>query len=199
MNYLWPIFIISSLIFSFFTGSPEFTLAEGFNAAENAVKTVLSFAGIMCFWSGVLRVAENGGMISKLERLLAPVTGILFPALKKGGRPLEKITSNIAANLLGMGNAATPAGIDAMAELDKINPHPEKPTDEMCIFTILNTASLQLVPTTVISLRAAAGASSPSSVLAPILICSCISLAAALLSMKLILSFEKLKKRRNKI
>ena len=193
MNYLWPTLIILSLICSFFTSSPGETAAAGLNAAEAAVKTVLSFAGIMCFWSGILRIAENSGMLSKLERLLSPVTGFLFPRLKKGSRPLRKITSNIAANMLGMGNAATPAGIDAMAELDKINPHPEKPSDEMCIFTVLNTASIQLIPTTVISLRAAAGSSDPPAIIIPVLICSCISLTAALFSMKLTLHLERRK------
>ena len=187
MNYLWPALIIISLVCGAFGGCLDETLAAGLAAAEDSVRVVLSFAGMMCFWSGILKIAEHGGASGKLERLLRPVLSRLFPKLKKGGAALCKITENITANLLGMGNAATPAGIAAMAELDKENPTPETPSDEMCIFTILNTSSVQLIPATIISLRAAAGAENPSAIIIPVWICSAISLAAAMAAMKVIL------------
>ena len=131
--------------------------------------------------------------MKSLEKILRPVTSILFPKLEKGSDSLSKITANIAANLLGMGNAATPAGVDAMEELDKLNAHKKTPSDEMCIFTVLNTASLQLVPTTVISLRAASGSANPSSVLPAIWICSAISLFTAITTMKIVLNVKSKK------
>jgi len=125
---------------------------------------------------------------------LHPLISVLFPKLKKGSSATKKITSNIAANLLGMGNAATPAGIEAMSELDKINGGREYPSDEMCIFTVLNTASIQLIPTTVISMRAAVGAIAPAKILLPVWICSVCSLFSAVGAMKLILKSGKGKK-----
>lgn len=187
MNYLWPVMVILALISGAVNGCIDATVTAGLAAAENSVKVVLSFAGMICFWSGILKIADAGGISGFVERLLRPVTRLLFPRLETGGSALKKITSNITANLLGMGNAATPAGIDAMGELDAINSAPERPSDEMCIFTVLNTASVQLIPTTVISLRAAAGSSNPSAVIIPIWICSVISLTAALISMKAII------------
>lgn len=195
MNFIFPFLIVSSIVCAFFCGNVETAVTDGINAAENAIQSVIAFAGIMSFWSGILRVAENSGMLSKLERCIYPMTKLLFPKLEKGSKALEKIISNIAANMLGTGNAATPAGISAMACLDKINPNPEKPTDEMCIFAVLNTASVQLVPTTVISFRAAAGSKAPAAVVLPVLLCSVCSLAAALFSMKLILKAEKRRKK----
>lgn len=193
MNYLWPVMIIISLTTAFFNGRIDQTVAAGFAAAENSIKVVLSFAGMMCFWSGMLALADAGGISGVVEKVLRPITHILFPKLEKGGVALKKITSNITANLLGMGNAATPAGIDAMEALDRLNPTPENPSDEMCIFTVLNTASVQLIPTTIISLRVAAGSENPSAILIPIWICSIIALTAALLSMKLILHITRKK------
>ncbi len=191
MNYLWPAMIILALVAGGINGKIDATMSAGLEAAKNSVTTLLSLGGMMCFWSGILEVAEEGGILAMAERLLRPITCRLFPKLEKGEAPMRKITSNIAANLLGMGNAATPAGIDAMAELDKINPTPEKPSEEMCIFTILNTSSIQLIPTTIISLRAAAGASQPSKIIIPMWIASFLSLVAAMTAIKLILKFTK--------
>ena len=191
MNYLWPAMIIFALFYAAFSGNIEEAAAAGLNAARDSVTVVLSFAGLICFWSGFLEIAERSGISEKLQSLLYPLAHTLFPRLKKGSRALILITENITANLLGMGNAATPAGIAAMQELDLLNPEPLHPTDEMCYFIVINTASMQLIPTTVISLRASHGASNPAAILLPVWICSFLSLSFSLLAMKLILSFEK--------
>ena len=191
MNYIWPALAAVSLIVSLFSGSAEATVSAALTAAEESVRVILSLAGMMCFWSGILEVMDRSGVSGRLEKLLSPFTHFLFPNLKKGSGAMKKITENIAANFLGMGNAATPAGIAAMSELDKINPHPEKPTDEMCIFTVLNTASVQLIPTTVISMRASAGASRAADIIPAVWVSSALSLAAALAAMKIILYFKK--------
>lgn len=191
MNMLFPLLIAAALIVSFFTGKADLTFASGLDAASDAVRTVLSLAGMLCFWSGILEIIERSGIAKKIEKLLFPITRRLFPNLKKDSDALVPITENISANLLGMGNAATPTGLRAMSELDKINPHPKTPTDEMCIFTILNTSSLQLIPTTVISLRASCAAARAGDILPAVWICSAISLAAALFCMKIILHIKR--------
>ena len=191
MNYIWPLCAAFALLVSLFNGSGAETAAAALEAAGESVKVVLSLAGMLCFWSGILEIADRSGLSAKLEKLLSLPVRMLFPKLKKGSRASKHITENIAANLLGVGNAATPAGIAAMNELDKLNPHPEKPTAEMCIFTVLNTASLQLIPTTIISMRASAGAARAADIIPAVWISSVLSLLAAVISMKIILHFGK--------
>lgn len=185
MNLIFPLLTAASLVYSFTLGTAGNTLASGLDAAAKSIQVILSLAGMLCFWSGILEIIARGGISAKLEKILFPITHLLFPKLKKGSAPLRLIGENIAANLLGMGNAATPAGIAAMEELDKINPHPAYPSDEMCIFTVLNTSSLQLIPATVISLRASCGASDAGDILFAVWICSAASLTASLLCIKL--------------
>lgn len=195
MNYLWPILIILSLVCGALRGCLDETVAAGIDAAAASVNTVLSFAGMLCFWSGFLNIADSGKILSFLEKLMHPFLGMLFPKLQRNGIAMKKITANIAANMLGVGNAATSAGIDAMSELDSLNPHPKTPSDEMCIFSVLNTSSVQLIPTTVISLRAASSSASPSAIIPTVWICSLISLTAALISMKFILYQSRKRKK----
>ena len=187
MNVIWPLCAVVSLAVSIFNNSYVNTVTEALAAAQDAVKIIFSLVGMLCFWSGILEVAERSGLVKKAERLLSFAVRLLFPNVKKGSRLSGYITENIAANLLGVGNAATPAGVAAMEEMDKNNPHPEMPTAQMCIFAVLNTASLQLVPTSVISMRAASGAANASDIIPAIWISSALSLAAAVFSMKIIL------------
>lgn len=176
MSYVWSAILIISFIFAFLGGNVQETLTAGLNGAANAATVLLSFAGIMCFWSGILRVARESGAAQFCERLLSPVIRRLFPNVKNR----EHITMNVIANLLGMGNAATPAGLSAMRELDAENKKSARPSHEMSRFAVMNTASLQLFPTTVIGLLSAAGSKNPFRVVPLIWICSSISLAAAL-------------------
>lgn len=194
MNYIFAFMIILSVITSFFTGTVNETVQAGIDGAKNSIEIILSFAGIMCMWCGFLKLAEDGGSMKALGRLLSPIINILFPRLKNNNCAKEYITANISANLLGVGNAATPAGIAAMNELDKINKNPEYASDEMSIFTVINTSSIQLVPTTIIALRSAFGSANPQCVILPVLICSASALAGALLMMKLIIFLDRKRK-----
>lgn len=178
MNYVWPFLIIISLVFAFFEGTLEETVAAGLNGAASSVTTLLSFAGIMCFWSGILKIAEDGGAAGLCEKLLSPIIRRLFPKVKNR----KNITMNVVANLLGMGNAATPAGISAMHELDEENKKSAYPSPEMSRFAVLNTASLQLFPATVIGILASFGDSDPYRIVPFIWVSSAVSLAAALLA-----------------
>lgn len=176
MNVIWSLIIIISFIFAIFNGNISETLTAGLSGAASAIEVLLSFAGIMCFWSGILKVAQEGGAAKFCEKLLSPIIRRLFPKVKNR----KNITMNIIANLLGMGNAATPAGVLAMCELDRENGEKEHPSHEMCRFAVMNTASLQLFPTTIIGILASLGSENPYSIVPYIWICSLISLSCAL-------------------
>lgn len=183
MNYIWCGMILVSIIVSIFNGTVSETINAAFEGAKSSVFTVLSFAGVMCFWTGIIKTAEKSGLSQKLEKLLRPVINLLFPGA--GEEAKKYISLNMSANILGMGNAATPMGIKAMSELDKENPNPLYASNNMCMLVIINTASLQLIPTTIISLRAAAGSQNPFSVIVPIWISSLCAFLTAVLSAKL--------------
>ena len=167
MNYIWCLMIIVSIVVSIFNGTVDQTINGAFEGAKSAVFTVLSFAGVMCFWTGIMKIAENAGLSQKLEKLLKPIINFLFP--NAGQNAKKYIAVNMSANILGMGNAATPMGIKAMQCLDKEN-----------------TTSVQLIPTTIIALRVAAGSANPFSVILPIWISSFTAAFIALTLTKLL-------------
>lgn len=177
MNYVWSGLVIISLIFSAANGTLDATMQAGLEGAASTFTVLLSFSGIMCFWSGILKVAEVSGAVGFCEKLLSPIIGRLFPETKAKNH----ITMNIIANLLGMGNAATPAGISAMKKLSEENGKSEHPSREMSRFAVLNTASLQLIPTTIITLLATFGDKNPYRIIPLIWVSSALSLVSALL------------------
>ncbi len=181
MNRILVFMMLIPLVYGAFNGTLTETVAACFDGANSAVLLVLSFAGVMCLWTGILRIAENAGADRIVACLLRPVIRFLFPRLDKDSKAVKYITLNITANVLGLGNGATPMGIKAMEELDREKP--EVATDEMCMFTVLNTAAFQLIPTSVIALRAAEEAE--FGVIVPIWITSLCSLTVAVLCVKL--------------
>lgn len=187
MNCVFPVMMIAALVFGVLNGRTEQTVAAAFSGAEAAVNSTLAMAGVFCFWSGLLKIFEKSGFSEITTKIISPVICRIFPGLKKDEKAFSHICTNVAANIMGMGNAATPAGIEAMAELDRKNGYSPYASAEMCMFVVLNTASVQLIPTTVISLRSAAGSQNPAAVVVPIWIVSAISLVSAVLLMKLIL------------
>ncbi len=195
MNYIWSGMILVSLVVAAINGTLDATVAAGMDGAKTAVETVLGFAGAMCLWTGLMRLADAGGLSVILKKFLRPLTQFLFPNLAPDGPAMEKITMNMTANLLGMGNAATPAGIAAMAELDKVNPRPAWASDDMCMFVVINTASLQLIPSTIIAMRSSAGSAAPFAIIVPVWVCSVITLLSAVLCMKLIIFIGNRKER----
>lgn len=176
--------ILISFAVAVFTGRIEETTAAAMEGAGNAIETCIGLLGVMCLWSGLARIAENSGLTSVFAKLLRPVTKIIFPSLKRDSKALNAIVMNMVANLLGMGNAATPLGIAAMKELDRENRHRGTASNEMCMFVVINTASIQLIPSTVISLRQMFGSENPSAIVVPVWICSICAVIMGVLAAK---------------
>lgn len=183
MNFIWCGLIVVSLVFGAVNGRIEETVSAMFTGAAGAVEVVLSFAGIMCLWNGLLYAASQSGLSQKIKKLLKPIFRLLFPALDPDSAAANYIALNITANLLGTGNGATPMGINAMKELKKLGG--DEPTEEMCTFAVMNTASFQLLPSSIIALRTAAGSADAFSVIVPVWICSGIGVICAVISVKI--------------
>ena len=186
LNYIWGGMILLSLITSFFTGRVDATAAAAAEGAGAAVELCLTLLGILCLWTGLAKIGEKAGLVSLLSRLLAPLLRILFPKLEKDAPVRGSIVMNLVANLLGMGNAATPLGIKAMGELQKRNRFRSTASNEMCMLVVLNTASLQLFPTTLLSLRQVYGPASPAVILLPIWLVSICALMAGVTAAKIL-------------
>ena len=186
LNYIWGGMILVSLIVSFFTGRVDATAAAAAEGAGAAVQTCLTLLGIMCLWTGLARIGERAGLVQAMARLLSPFLKFLFPKLEKDSPAHASIVMNMVANLLGMGNAATPLGIKAMGDLSRRNRLRSTASNEMCMFVVINTASLQLLPATLISLRQMYGSSSPSGIILPVWIVSICALIVGVCVAKLL-------------
>ena len=153
--------------------------------ATRAVELMLALLGMTCLWCGVLAVFRASGGLTRLCHWLLPILRPIFPTAAKSGEGLEEIAMSISANLLGIGNAATPFALLAMQKMQKNNPHPELASDDMVTLTVLSTASLSLLPTTLITLRHSAGSLDPMAVVLPVLTVSFLGAVVALLSARL--------------
>lgn len=191
MNAVFVIMIAGSFIFSFFNKTVQQTTDALLSSGTKALEIIFSFAGIMCMWSGILKVAKNSGLLEKVSKITEPLLKRLFPNVINNKNVMDNICANISANLLGVGNAATPAGIMAMEEMDKINKNPKIASEEMSIFVVMNTASMQLIPTTVIGMRKAYLSSDPQGIIFCVWISSFLSVAGAIILMKWILHIRK--------
>jgi len=151
------------------------------DGASSALNVTLSLCGMMCLWSGMMRVLSEAGVIKRLAKLLRPILRLFFPTAARTGEGLEEISANLSANLLGVGNAATPFALAAMQKLQRHNPNPAVASDEQITLAVLNTASLTLIPANLLALRRAAGSEAPYAVLLPIWLTSLASCTVALL------------------
>ena len=186
MSVLWTLLVVASVATAAVNGRmPQLTAAIA-SSAQAAVTLALGLVGVMALWLGLMRVAEQAGLVALLARALRPVLRRLFRGVPEDHPALGAVVMNVSANLLGLGNAATPFGVEAMRRLEELNPHPGTATDAQALLCVLNTASLQLVPATVIALRAAAGARDPADVVGPVLLASACGVAAAVAAAKLL-------------
>lgn len=184
MKWIFGGMIILSVVYAFATGNAAEVSNAALNECQNAVQFLLVLMGSMCLWGGFLKIAERSGLTAVIAKILSPFTRLLFPSLKKDSKALTAISMNITANLLGLGNAATPLGITAMKALKEETPGPQSDTasHSMILFVLLNTASIQLLPTTVATLRLQNGSAVPMDILPAVLLTSFLSLLVALFS-----------------
>ena len=184
LNYIWAGMILIALFVSIINGTLEETTAAALTGAGDGVTLSIELMGILCFWNGIMKIAEKSGLVEILSKLFSPFYHILFPGLEKKSKAGEYIFMNLSANFLGLGNAATPLGIQAMKELQRAN-GTAAATNDMIMFVVLNTASFQLIPSTVIALRANGGSVAPAEIIVPVWIASCITIFFAVLYTKL--------------
>lgn len=164
INYIWAFMIISGICISFFTGKIEAVSQTIIESCSSAVELCIGMIGIYALWMGLMKIAKESGMVEKLSEKMQPVLSRLFPGVPKSSEAMGFISLNIIANMLGMGNAATPFGLKAMAEMQKYNKDRFVATDDMCMFLIINASSVQLIPSTVIALRQASGSAMPAEI-----------------------------------
>lgn len=178
LNKIWPAFIIISFIYAFISGNIEKLNNGIFDSAKSAVELCISLLGTICLWNGIMQIAYKSRLINFFVKILQPVTKRLFPEINKNKKIEKEISMNMVANILGLGNAATPLGIKAMQSMQEINNKKDTLSNSMMMFIVLNTASMQLVPTTVIAIRSSLGSNNPTAIVTPVwgaTLCSLIS------------------------
>ena len=187
LNIIWPAFIIISVVYALFFGNIENVSNGIFESAESAVELTLTFLGTICLWNGIMKIASQTSLITKICKLLNPFVNFLFPELKENKKAKEDISMNIVANLLGLGNAATPLGLKAMDTLQKENLKKDTLSNSMAMFIVLNTASLQIIPTNVIAIRSSLNSSAPTGFIVQVWIATIIAALVGILATKILM------------
>jgi spore maturation protein A len=167
--------LIFGIGFGLITGRGDVVSKAVVTSAGSTVEFVIKLVGLMCIWCGVMKIAERSGLTEKLARLLRPILRIIFKEAAKDEKAMGAIVMNITANMMGLSNAATPFGIKAMEEMDRLNPNKGIASNDMSLFLVLNAACIQLVPTTVISIRAASGAVNPGEIILPAILATTVA------------------------
>ncbi|MCP4293941.1 MAG: spore maturation protein [bacterium] len=187
LNRIWTFFFVAGFaaaIVRSFTGHTEVwqeMVASSFDMAEVAFKIALGLTGVMCLWLGIMRIGEKGGAVDLLAKAFGPLLRRLFPGIPVGHPATGSIVMNMAANMLGLDNAATPLGLKAMKDLQEINPNKDTASDEMILFMVINTSAVTIIPITIFTYRAQMGAVDPTDIFLPILIATYCSTLAGLL------------------
>ena len=184
MAWIWTGMAVLSILCGLATGRGELVAAAAVEGAQAAVELCVSIAGMLCLWTGVMEIMRRSGLAEGLSRLLRPVLSLLFPQVSGDRGVMDSISANVSANLLGLGNAATPLGIEAVRRMERKTPGTA--SDAMCMLVLCNTASIQLIPTTVASVRAAAGSSSPFDILPAVWLASALSVGVGIAACKLL-------------
>lgn len=185
MNYLWSGMIFVGLLYSIFVGTLGNVTEAVVNSAREAVNLVISIAGITAFWTGIMKIAEQAGLVEKLARKINPLLRFLFPELEKEEKANYYISLNFLSNFLGLSHASTSSGLLAFQELDRINGHSTTASRAMCTFLIINVSSLQLLPINIIAYRAQYGSPAPAQIAGPAIFATAMSTLAAVVFCKI--------------
>ncbi|MEV5028447.1 nucleoside recognition domain-containing protein [Paenibacillus sp. LPE1-1-1.1] len=182
VNWIWLFFIVASVVVAAITGKMDAVTQAAFEGAKSGVTVSFGLISIMVFWLGMMRIAEDAGLLQTLARMLGPIVRKLFPDVPPNHPAIGYIMSNLSANLFGLGNAATPMGIKAMQELQKLNPDPATATPAMCTLLALNTSSITIIPTTLIAIRMNYGSANPAEIIGTTLAATFVATSAAILA-----------------
>jgi spore maturation protein A len=182
INYIWLFMIVSGAVAGIAQGKIELITAAALHGAKDAIAVCFGLISVLVFWLGMMRIAEDAGLLRKLAVLLRPVAKFLFPSVPADHPAMGYILSNMSANLFGLGNAATPMGLKAMEELQKLNGNSTTASPAMCTLLALNTSGLTLIPTTIIAIRMKHGSVDPTDIIGPTILATlCATTAAVLL------------------
>lgn len=191
LNILWPLFIIISYIYALFSGNLEKINNSIFESASSTVELTLTFFGTITLWCGIMQIAKDSSLSKKLSKLLNPLIKFLFPDVEKNSKAHEEISLNMIANILGLGNASTPLGLKAMETLQKQNPSKTTLSNSMAILVLINTASLQLIPTTVIAIRSSLNSANPTKIILPVWVATLSAAVTAIVAAKIFIRLGK--------
>ena len=191
LNIVWPTFIIISFSYAIFFGNLNSLNAEIFSSLENAIKLSINLLGTKCLWNGIMQIASKTSVIDKLTSFLKPIIRYLFPDLKKRPKIQKEISMNMIANILGLGNAATPLGLKAMKSMQEENEDKDVLSDSMAMFIVINTASIQIIPTTVIAIRNSLGSENPTSIVFPVWIATICAAISGIVAVKILIKVTK--------
>lgn len=190
LNYIWMGLILISVIFGAINGKMAEVGQAAIDYAKTGVDIALGLIGVMALWIGVMRIAEKAGLVTAISKIIHPIMKKLFPSIPGDSPALGSIVVNLSANMLGLNNAATPLGLKAMEELNKLNGMKERASNAMCMFLALNTSSVQLIPATSIAILVAAGATSPTDIVITSLLATICSTITAIIVVKIFESFS---------
>lgn len=183
MAFIWTGMVLFSLFFAFLTGNQEAVSAATLEGAEAAVRLCISMAGMLCLWMGVMEIMKQAGMTENIAKILKPILKRLFPEFKEDPDVMGSLAANMSANLLGLGNAATPLGLEAAKRMGRKTPGVAG--DSLCMLGVCNTASIQLIPTTIAGVRMAEGSAAPFDILPAVWLASGISVCVGICAAKL--------------
>lgn len=193
LNYLWGFMILIGIIYAALTGNLPAVTDAALDSAREAVTLCITMVGVMSFWVGLMRIAENSGIISGAAKKLDPFLRFMFPNIPKGHKANEYISTNMIANIFGLGWAATPAGLKAMEELGNLNHHSKTASKDMCTFLIINISSLQLIPVNMIAYRSQYGSANPTRIVGAAIVATLISTFAGIVFAKIMLALPEKK------
>lgn len=194
MNFLWPILIIVSYCYAIISNNMENVNQSIFSSISDVVTLTLTLVGNMCLWCGLMNIVKHTKIIVFLKKILKPVLRFLYPEDKENEEIMEEVAINMISNMMGIGNAATPAGLKSMEKMQKHNKRKKVLTDSMSTLIVLNTTSIQLIPTTILAIRSSLNSSNPSKIIIPIWISTFTGTVVGLIVNKMILQLNKRKK-----
>lgn len=181
LNKIWPLFIIVSFAYSIYSGNIFNINNAIFDSAEKTVDLCLTMFGTLCLWNGIMKIAVKTSLINKLTYILKPFISFIFPEIKNDEKINKEISMNMVANILGLGNASTPLGLKAMDSMQKINTDKSKLSNSMAMFILVNTASLQIIPTTVIAIRSSLNSENPTKIIFAVWVATVAAFATAII------------------